>query len=449
MKEGKDKILFLKKNLRLISETPGVYIFYDKDKTPIYIGKSNNLRRRIQSYLLSNLSEKTEVMVSEVRFFSVICVLSEIESLLLEACLVRQNKPKFNIQLKDDKQPLYIKITKDEYPRITTARKKEVESRGLYYFGPFPSSSKVHAVLKMLRRIFPYAHHKIGKRACLYSQMGLCNPCPSNIEKTKNKKKKAELKKIYMKNIRLINWVLSGRFNQVNKILNKMMKDYANKQKYEMAKVTHDQIEKLDYITQPVTSINHFLENPNLREDVRNEELKSLIALIRDNVDVANGIRRMECYDVAHLAGSSPTASMVTFIDGEPDKHLYRHFRIKQKKTKSDTDSLREVIKRRSKHFNSWGIPDLIVVDGGKPQVSVFVEELSENNIPVIGVAKRNERLVIPVFEKGKFCKRYITVLTPEGPARNLIQRIRNEAHRFARRYHHKLVKKELLCESK
>ena len=150
-------------------------------------------------------------------------------------------------------------------------------------------------------------------------------------------------------------------------------------------------------------------------------------------------IRRIECYDVAHLQGSEPTASMVTFVDGEPEKNLYRQFKIRQKKGNDDVASLKEVAQRRLKHLSDWGVPDLIIVDGGKGQVGVFHEIFQEHNIPVVGLAKRFESVVIPREDE------FIVRKVPKGNALNLVKRLRDEAHRFARRYHHKLLTKMLI----
>ena len=168
-------------------------------------------------------------------------------------------------------------------------------------------------------------------------------------------------------------------------------------------------------------------------------------------------IERIECYDIAHLSGSKPTASLVTFVNAEPDKNYYRRFRIPppageagKKRGMDDLASLREVAQRRRKYFNpppdGWGVPDLIIVDGGKTQVKTFLEELKNFGIPVIGLAKRFETLVIPQPQKDGL--KYAQIRLPRIPARNLLQRIRDEAHRFARRYHFKLLQKELIPTS-
>jgi excinuclease ABC subunit C len=293
----------------------------------------------------------------------------------------------------------------------------------------------------MLRRIFPYSDHKKSARPCLYSHIGLCNPCPSIIEKEKNK----YLYKIYKRNIRRIKAVLSGRLLVVKEDLVKEMLAKSKLEEYEEALVLKGQIEKLNYITQAHIPTQSFLESPNLFEDIRASELKDLIKILAPFLKVRSLIR-IECFDVAHLAGENATASMVTFIKAEAEKSLYRHFRIFGKKKRDDISALNEVIVRRKKYFDTWGRPDLVIVDGGKGQVSSFYQALKGTGIPVIGLAKREETLVIPVLT-GKHLE-FKEKKLPKGPARNLVQRIRDEAHRFARRYHHLLVKKTLLSFS-
>ena len=180
------KVPASKKILQNLPEAAGVYIFYLENR-PIYIGKAVNLKSRVSSYFGVNLAPKTAKMVSEAEELGFIKVTSEIDSLLLEAKLVHDLKPRYNATLKDDKHPLYIRITKEKYPRIVTARKIEEKEPNLAFYGPFPSSWAVRSVLRMLRRIFPYSEHKLGRRPCLYSHIGLCEPCPSFIEKLKTK----------------------------------------------------------------------------------------------------------------------------------------------------------------------------------------------------------------------------------------------------------------------
>ncbi len=399
---------------KMLPESAGVYIF-SKDKTPIYIGKAINLKRRVGSYFDLDLEPKTSRMVKEANNLTFIRVNSELEALLLEAKLIKKHMPKYNVAAKDDKHPLYITITRDPYPRVITTRRGGA-------FGPFPSANTVRSVLRMIRKIFPYSDHKLGKRPCLYSQIGLCNPCPNQI-----KDKKSKIK--YLRNIRIIKAVLSGKFISVRKSLEKEMNNLSREQKYEEASLIRNQVQKLDYITQPQMPIDAYMENPNLYEDLRTKELKDLTKILQDSrFKIPGSLHRIECFDVAHLAGTNPTASMVTFINGEADKNYYRHFKIKKAKGGDDYGSMREVAKRRAKYFDTWGKPDLIIVDGGAGQVKAF-----EIDVPVVGAAKNPDRLIVN-NEKVKL----------KGNALNLVARIRNEAHRFARRYHHALISKEI-----
>ena len=407
-----------------VPQTPGVYTFWKKNSLigtfePIYIGKSINLKARLLSYLLPNLGIKTSQMVKDAEKVTYIEVFSELESLLLESSLIKKFKPKYNIISKDDKHSLYILITNEKFPRVITSRRSTSE-KVLAFFGPFPNSTNVKTILKLIRRIFPYSDHKLGKKLCLYNHIGLCNPCPNTAKDNKE----------YMKNINSIKLVLSRKFNIVRRKLVKEMDSFSKLTKYEEATLIREKIKSLDYITEDRIPEEMFLENPNLVEDQKDEELKELKKILR-----IKALKRIECFDVAHLSGTSATASMVVFIDGESEKEYYRHFRIRQKKQASDYDSMREISKRRAKHIKDWGKPNLIIVDGGLGQIKVFSKELKKLSIPIVGIAKNPDRLI---FLDGKKIK-----LT--GKTLNLVSRIRDEAHRFARRYHHKLIKLSLL----
>ena len=432
------KLPKLKINPRVYRELPesaGLYVFFNQ-KTPIYIGKAINLKRRVSSYFDLDLGIKTSKMINEAKELSYVRVFSELEALLLEAKLIRYYMPKYNITAKDDKHPLYIQITKEKFPRVITVRKIDLrQGLSLSSYGPFPSSGNVRTVLKAIRRIFPFSDHKLGKRGCLYSHIGLCDPCPNEISNIKNQKSKLEMGKKYCKNIQHIKSILDGKITSVQSGLIKEMKKASVDQNYEFASQIRDQIEKIEYITRPQIPTEFYIQNPNLYEDVRNKELSEFKNLLTRSDLVTDNLNRIECFDIAHLSGTNATASMVTFINGEADKTLYRHFRIRQKKGDSDIDSLKEAIKRRLKHIEDWGGPNLIIVDGGVSQVRAFTNiiYIMKANIPVVGIAKNPDRLIIG-NQKIKL----------HGNALHLVSRIRDEAHRFARRYHHKLVSKEL-----
>jgi excinuclease ABC subunit C len=428
-----------------LPETAGIYCYFNQGKV-IYVGKAINLKRRVTSYFDLDLEVKTARMISEATDISFIQVGSELEALLLEAKLIRSYMPHYNIAAKDDKHPLYILITKEEFPRVITGRKTDLENTPVIaVYGPFPSSRSVYTVLRMIRRIFPFSDHKIGKRACLYSNIGLCNPCPNEILMTNDKLKMVNLKKKYLKNIKNLKSILNGNIDKVSKDLEKEMDGFSKAENYEEAAKVRNQINHLEYITQPQMPTEFYMENPNLYDDQRKLEIDKLQKLIGHFGIKIENLSRIECYDIAHLAGTNPTASMITFINGEADKKFYRHFKIKKAKGGDDYASLAEVAGRRIKHFDDptssrlrgagWGKPDLIIVDGGVGQVKAFTGVLYSNavKIPVVGIAKHPDRLIIGE-EKIKL----------EGPALNLVSRMRDEAHRFARRYHHKLIALEM-----
>src|SRR4030042_3185030 len=433
------KYKYSKNILIHVPEEPGVYIFFSKND-PLYVSKSVNLKSRIKSYKSERLLGKTSKMISLTRTFSYIVVSSEIEALLLEAKLVNILQTPFNIQLKDDKHPLYIRITNNKYPLVITARKINQKEESLAFFGPFPSSSSVKKTLFLIRTIFPYSQHLPGKRPCIYSQMGLCNPCPTYIENISNNKKKSFERKRYLHNISLIKSFLNGNISKIKVSLRKEMNKFAKLELFEEANKIKSKLIAIEYITTPKSKISQYIENPNFSEDLKREEIQNLRHILSAFIPL-NNLSRIECFDVAHISGSFPTASMITFINGGPEKTLYRHFKIRQKRSNDDLSSLSEVAKRRKQHLSDWSRPDLIIVDGGKGQVNVFLKEFYGTNIPIIGISKKTETLVIPhLLTKN----RSFTLIKLKGPSLNLITRIRDEAHRFARKLHHNLIRKEL-----
>ena len=418
---------------KFLPQNAGVYIFYHA-LCPIYIGKANSLAFRVLSYFGPNLETKTRTMIEAAESVSFIKVNSEFEALLLEASLIREYQPQYNIISKDDKHPLYIVITDENFPRVLSVRKLLTTSYNLLVsFGPFPNSTNVAGVLRTLRKVFPYSDHKIGKRGCIYSHIGLCVPCPSEVAGIKNRESRIMERKKYLKNIKRIKAVLMGKIDNVKNELNKEMIDLSKKEKYEEAYEVKKLIEKLEYITNPRVDAGKFLENPNLYDDLRNLEIRELGELL--DLETGN-LHRIECFDIAHLSGTFPTASMITFMNGEADKTLYRHFKIDPKVGGDDYASMKEVARRRINHLASWGTPDLIIVDGGLGQVKSFATVLRNNvaNIPIVGIAKNPDRLIIGDKK-----------IRLTGNALNLVQRIRDEAHRFARRLHHKLLAKSLI----
>jgi len=426
-----------------IPQLPGVYAFFNKKKKVIYIGKAINLSQRVKFYFQTSgkLDAKTTNMTKEAYYLSFIPVEEEFEALLLAAKLIKDKKPKYNSKWKDDKSFLYILITNEEYPRVLAARKGGA-SKGTY-FGPFPKAATVRKVLKFLRQIFPFCSQKISKKPCFYSHLALCNPCPSKIVKLPKEKQK-KLKNKYLKNIRHLKNVLEGRKNKVVKDLEREMKEASRKEEFEKAKIIRDRIEKLKYITSSRDQISSYLENPNFLKDQRLTEVSELEKLLMPYFGKLR-LKRVECFDISSLSGKKATGSMIVFLDGIQEKESYRHFRIRKEGKPNDIAMIKEIVKRRLKH-QEWPFPSLIVVDGGKGQVSgiLSVLEKLKLSIPVIGLAKRLEEIIIPKNKGFEILK-----LPPNSPALNFLKRARDEAHRFAISYHKRLSRKLLLAPEK
>lgn len=433
----------LQKNIENLPKAPGVYFLKNYEGKIIYIGKATSLAQRVKTYFAPNLDIKTRTIVSKVKDVGFIRVFSEFEGLLLEAALIKKYQPKYNIRLKDDKSFLYIVITSEEFPKVFSARKNDITSPK-YIFGPFPSAKTVRQVLSFLRRIFPFCNQKSQKRPCFWSNLGLCHPCPGEIANFTGKEREAK-KEAYLANIRNLVSVLRGRSRRLIEDLTSQMRKAAKNQEFETAAYILGQIKKLKLLTSSHLPISFYLENAGIFEEEMEKDLVSLHKLLTSlKIGGASYPSRIECYDVSNIFGQYASGGMVVFQEGIEKKDNYRRFKIKISGKPNDTAMLAEVLKRRLKH-KEWEYPNLIIVDGGKGQVSGTIDVLNNFglNIPIIGLAKRLETLIVPKLktETGKlkiigFRK---LNLSKNERALKLLQRIRDEAHRFALAYHLKL----------
>ncbi|OGY23486.1 MAG: hypothetical protein A2172_04710 [Candidatus Woykebacteria bacterium RBG_13_40_15] len=412
--------------LNLLPQKTGVYIFRDGSGKPIYIGKAINIKKRVKNHFdLKDANYRQGALIEKTKKIEDILVDSEIEALLLEANLIKKYKPAFNSQLKDDKDYLYIKITNDQFPQVLTARKKDLGNAKIY-FGPFPSVNKVRETLKALRKIFPFSIHcKPGmKRACLGYHLGLCpGVCVGKISEKEYKKTIASLKLF-----------LQGRKKEVLSKLNRELGIYSKRLEYEKASEIKNKIEAVSYITRPTRNPSEYLE-----EEIGDIHDRELLDLAK-NIGMASKPVRIESYDVSNLFGKQATGSMIVFTNGEPDKNEYRRFRIKTIRGISDIAMLDEVLERRFK--NKWPTPDLIVVDGGKTQLNTTLKVVKKIGFSgkVISLAKKFEQIYLPIISKP-------LILPRNSDALKLIQRLRDEAHRFAISYHRKLRGKQFLTD--
>ena len=411
----------------------GIYLFSDEKGKILYVGKAKNLRKRVSSYFLKNigLGTKTSILVSQIARIKTIITDSEIEAFLLENSYIKKYKPKYNIKLTDDKAYPMVKITiKDEFPKVLLARRPD--DKNSIYFGPFPNASNaLRVVLKSIRKIFPYQsvpNH--GKRICLYHHLGLC-PCPAVFNSP-------ELKLEYRKNIRHIIDFLNGKTKKIIRDLERERDVLSKNEDFERANLLQNQINAIELITgQPYRKELDTNLNPNLASDLREKEIQELMNILNQNKAEIKSLQRIECFDVSNISGTNPTGSMVTFINGEKDGDWYRRFKIKTLNSPNDSGMMEEVLTRRLTH-EGWAYPDLIIVDGGKGQVSTAIKVLQnlKLKIPIIGLAKREETIVTSDLKE--------ISLPKNSDALKLVMRIRDEAHRFAITYHRKLRSKFL-----
>lgn len=374
------------------------------------MGKAKSLKHRVSSYFQPpiNLGPKTQKLVSQIATIEYIEVNSEIEALLLESKLINRFKPQYNIALKDDKSPYYIHITKEKFPKPEVNHEpKEAIA------GPFLSGWVAKSILKHFRKIAPYCTvNRPVKRPCLYSHLGLCNPCPGSNPDPE----------LYIKNIERLKRLLSGEFKHVLSGLNKQMAIESKAQNFEEAGKLRDQISHLEQILNTPILPEEYIINPNLVDDKRQEALQALTGIL--NIDSA---KRIEMYDIANLAGKAATGAMTVATDGQPNSKFYRHFTINGLDTPNDVEMMKEMLTRRLKNTD-WPKPDLIVLDGGLTQLSI-TKDLTFP-CPVISLAKQEEIIFRPDGTQIK--------LERSNPGLKLLQVLRDEAHRFSRRLHHK-----------
>ncbi len=513
-------------HLGSIPEKPGCYLFSNARGTIIYVGKAKNLKKRVKSYFVrKGLDIKTTRLVAKIKSIDFIVTDNEVEALILENSIIKKNQPKYNIDLKDSKNFAYIKITDDQFPRITIARRKDPD--GVYY-GPFVSGTERDYLLKIIKKIFKIRScKKMPKKACVRYQIDLCSaPCIGVVNESE-----------YGRQVRLAKLLLKGKSGELKAGLTEEMKQASNDLNYEYALELKKKIDALDSLSRKQKMsrekkynediLNYIvdkgkvylmlfnvyrglLENkqeftfdykrdffeefivqyysgndipgeliiPELQDVSVGEylsrikgakvritvpqigEKKGLLELVKKNIELTffgdiNALESLgeklnltdiptviECFDISHISGSFTTASMVRFRNGLPDKSNYRKFKIKYTEGIDDVKSIGEVVKRRYDRIKKedGDMPDLILVDGGIGQLNGALDSLEKLNLklPVISIAKRDEEIYIPGEDKP-------LKLGKNDPSLQLIQRIRDEAHRFAIAYNRLLRKKDLI----
>jgi excinuclease ABC subunit C len=546
----------LQTNLKNLPPSPGVYQFINKNGKVIYVGKAKNLKNRVRSYFQENPgSAKTVAMVSKIDDLQLVVTDSELEALILENNLIKQLKPRYNVNLKDDKSFPFIKVTNELFPRIYPTR--SVYNDGSKYFGPYTDVRSMRASLGMINKIFKIRSCKLdlndknirnGKfKVCLDYHIKKCDgPCENLISA-----------KAYNEMVEEVIKLLKGKTDDLIKDLKLRMQNAVNNLEFEKAAELRDKIDQISSITSKQKIVSDDFEDrdiisiayegkestcavfnirdgkliskkqlklsieegeeieeiysaaikyyygelteipreivlevkPNddetLVEWLRSRsnkkvkiiipqrgDLKSLIKMCKENAilqlkeiqlqkmknlgNVSYSVsalqrdlrlkvlpRKIECFDISNLQGTDTVASMVVFEDGKPKKSLYRKFIIKTVEGPDDFSSMREVIERRYTrlHDEHQPLPDLIMVDGGKGQLSSAVEILNNlgfKDYNIIGLAKRLEEVFLPDKSDPELIPKTSSGL-------RLLQQVRDEAHRFAITFHRKRRSKRII----
>lgn len=524
--------------LQTLPNQPGVYQYFDKDGTIIYVGKAKNLKKRVSSYFTKTHDNgKTRVLVKKIVNIKHIVVDTETDALLLENNLIKKHKPRYNVLLKDDKSYPWICIKNERFPRVFSTRR--VFKNGGEYFGPYTSVKTVYTLLDLIKGLYylrtcnyDLAEEKIqaGKyKVCLEYHLGNCKgPCEG-----------LETEAEYNENIKAIKEILKGNFKDSLQQFKKQMRDFADNMQFEEAQKIKEKVEVLENYQSKSTIVNpkisnvdvftiisdesygyinflqlsygsiirsHTLEIKKKLDETDKELLELAITEIRQRfhskskeifvpfqVDLGEDIkvtvpqlgdkkhildlslrnakyfrmerfkqmkivdpdrhvnrimaqmkvdlrlseepRHIECFDNSNIQGTNPVAACVVFKNGKPSKKDYRHFNIKTVVGPDDFASMEEVVNRRYKRMleEEQPLPHLIIIDGGKGQLSSALKSLDALNlrgkIAIIGIAKRLEELFYPNDSIPLY-------LDKKSETLKIIQQLRNEAHRFGIEHH-------------
>lgn len=532
----------IRKKIERMPDSPGVYFFKNQRGRVIYVGKASKLVSRVRSYMQARerLDPKTRALMEGAESVDYIATGSEVEALVLEASMIREYRPRYNIRLKDDKRYPYLKITADkEFPRLLLVRR--VLDDGAEYFGPYTDAGAVRRTLKAIKTIFPLRDCKgpfrRRQRECLNFQIGRClGPCTGKVSDLE-----------YAATVRQLRMFLRGHSEALVDELHSSMESLSAGRRYEEATLVRDQIASIAKISER----QHAVDPGGADEDavaiakeggnacgvvmriregrILSSEAFMMPVLLSDNITacyeeffklyyntshdippcilaqydltdravIASWLKertgrkvsisvpsrghrrklveiaeknaasrlitlrgrkasanrelgelkkalglpstpsRIEAFDISNVQGAGAVGSMVTFVDGRPLKSGYRHFRIKTVEVQDDFAMMNEVLQRRFERLKDGKSrrPDLILVDGGKGQVSAAMDAMATSGlspISVIGLAKRNEEIFVPGQKEP-------VVLPRRNPGLKLLQKARDEAHRFAVEYHRKL----------
>jgi excinuclease ABC subunit C len=422
--------------------TPGVYLMKDAVGVVIYAGKAKSLRNRASHYFTKAALEdpRTADMVPLIRDIDYIEAPSEVDAILMEARLIKDIQPRFNVELKDDKTFPYLQIRiREDFPRVEFTRKPR--RRGVKLYGPFTSARGLRQAMQVLQRIFQFRTCTLDIKAndprwrwfrpCLLHSIRQCTaPCNFRVSKED-----------YRRQIRALRMVLAGKKEKLIAEMEKEMNEASAALLFEKAARLRDDI----------TALRSLSQRGEVDKDPQPEvfpiDPKKGLKALRKILGLEKTPRTIEGVDIAHLQGEDTVASLVAFIDGLPFKPGYRRFKIGSVEGVDDFASIREVVTRRYRRLHEARIehdeetfPDILLIDGGKGQLNAALDafHVLEIDPPVLlSLAKREEEIYRPGDAEP-------IRLTRNNPALRLLQYVRDEAHRFAQHYHHILRRKRL-----
>ena len=425
----------LEAKLKTLPNSPGVYFHKARDGEIMYVGKAAVLRNRVRQYFQSkkDFDAKTLSLVNEIYDTDWIQTESEIDALFLESEMVKRYMPRYNILLRDDKSQTFVRIDmKSEWPYVSFTRNPADDKAT--YIGPFYNGYAVKKALRYLRKVFPYyTKAPTGGRPDLDVHLGL-----SPRVDTTSAEYKTSLKK-------LIKYIEGGRVTITNEI-ERDMKRAAREQEFEIAAELRNKLTNLRELQRRI-----MFGDKEFLDISKDKALSDLVELL----GVPATLRRIEGYDISHMSGTNVVASMVVFTNGVSDRGEYRKFKTR-KEHNNDFYNMHETITRRlsKKNIKSWGLPELFLIDGGKGQLDAATRARDECGlqVPMIGLAKREEQIVLHhtrsnlTLNKQKLAELQghymisdtftLINLPHDTHIMKLLQRIRDESHRFAVSYH-------------
>jgi excinuclease ABC subunit C len=423
---------------------PGVYLMKDAQGRVIYVGKAKNLRNRASHYFTQAAVEdrRTTDLVKLIADIDFLPADSEVDALLLEARLVKDIQPRFNVDLKDDKTFPYLQIRyREEFPRVEFTR--QPRRRGVKLYGPFTSAKSLRFALNVLQRIFKFRTCALDIktddprwrwfRPCILHSIHRCT-APCNFRVTKEE---------YRRQIRALRLVLEGKKDRLLGEMESAMHEASAALNFEKAARLRDEIDALRNL-----GLRGEVDR-DVQPEVFHIDPKKGLAGLRKVLGLEQTPRTIEGIDIAHLGGNETVASLVNFIDGLPFKPGYRRYRIKSVHGVDDFASIREVVTRRFRRYRNRSVregaeeervfPDILLIDGGKGQLNAALDAFRLLGVEppcLISLAKREEEIYRPGETEPLRLSRHAAAL-------RLLQYVRDEAHRFAQHYHHILRRKK------